>query len=91
MIDTAMQPWRDSEFSSWEPISDPDPINQRVHYRGCTCHLCQQQQSRPLQNSALLASGDHISIDAKLTDEQYLICNYWVFGFVLNARRWGLL
>lgn len=40
---------------------------------------------------SLFLSCDKISLDSKFTDEQYLICTYWVFGYILSARRWGLL
>lgn len=87
MIDTAMQPWDDSEFSKWRPIQDIGPIN--PHYSDCSCSSCQDNQSGASQT--LLTNCDYLRIDATLTDEQYLICDFWVFGYILNARRWGLL
>ena len=88
MIDTAMQRWEDSSLHSWKPSLNVG-IEQVV--AGCTCSACLERVEFQEKGAYLFASCDKLNINSRFTDEQYLICSYWVFGYILSARKWEIL
>lgn len=87
MIDTAMEPWNDSDFPRWKPVIDTDSEG---IIDGCTCRACLQKVEDQKDGPPIFTSCNKLSINSGFTDEQYMICSYWVYGYVLSARRWGL-
>ncbi|MCJ1308965.1 hypothetical protein MMC25_002620 [Agyrium rufum] len=48
--------------------------------------MVQAQKNAPY----LFTDCDRLTSDSTLANEQYMICSYWVFGYVLAARKWEI-
>ena len=106
MVDTAMRPWEDSSdaaFSrirrSWRdtaipeftPILADDPTK-RDEWRTPRRSRSPGEDVGPaIKSVQSFANYDYLTIDSDLTEEQLLLCSYYVHGYLMKNRKWGLL
>lgn len=99
MIDTFMLPWEegtksyrpsreDREEVAWKPIIESTPADDSGRARGCTCSACVAETSSGNQKHAL-SEFNNLSLNTDLSPDQYFLCSYYVYGYVLKARKWG--
>ncbi len=81
-------PWEESNYRGFFPVMADDPTKRNDRRR-------RRRYSFDDDESALksVPSGgnyDYLTIDSDLTEEQLLLCSYYVFGYLMKNRKWGL-
>ncbi len=95
MVDTAMLPWDESDNPEFLPVLADDPTNRnnrssrRHRYRYSFDDDTSTIKST-IRSVPSFANYDYLTIDSDLTEEQLLLCSYYVFGYLMKNRKWGL-
>lgn len=83
---------------TWETIPDPRETLEFLDHVCLIEGCCQntaihndfpidlQRNAELLQNKSFMR--DFIEIDDEPSDQEYLVCSYWVYGYVLRSRKW---
>ena len=92
MVDTGMLPWNESDDSGFLPVLVGDPTN-RYDQRPIPRYLSDDDtltNKSAINSVSCFANYDYLDVDSNLTEEQLLLCSYYVFGYLMKTRKWGL-
>ena len=86
-----MLPWNESIIQGFTPVLVDDPIN-RNDRRPRRRYSFDDNISTTstIKSVPSFASYDYLTVDSDLTEEQLLLCPYYVFGYLMKNRKWGL-
>ena len=88
-----MFPWDESENPEFLPLL-ADELTRRTR-RGYRDGNFYDNNDFEIKKSALksvppAANYDYLTIDSDLTEDQLLLCSYYVPGYMMKNRKWGL-
>ena len=88
-----MLPWEESDSPGFFPVladdsTKPNDRRRRHRYSFDTDDISTTKSI--LKSVPSFANYDYLTIDSDLTEEQLLLCSYYVFGYLMKKREWGL-
>lgn len=102
-----MRPWEDSSDSEFArisrsrrdtvnpgftPVLADDPTKRDGEWRTSRRSRSPDEDVGPaIKFVRSFANYDYLTIDSDLTAEQLLLCSYYVYGYLMKNRKWGLL
>ena len=91
MVDTAMLPWEDSANPGFIPVLADDPTKRPDERRSLRRTNSFDEDVGPtIKSVPSFANYDYLTIDSDLTEEQLLLCSYYIYGYLMKNRKWGL-
>ena len=84
-----MLPWNESDDPGFLPVLIGDPSNRKPIPRYHSDDDTPTNKST-INSVSCFANYDYLDVDSNLTEEQLLLCSYYVFGYLMKTRKWGL-
>ena len=88
-----MLPWEESDNPGFLPVLADDPTKsddrrRRRRYSFDDDDILTSKST--LKSVPSYGNCEYLTIDSDLTEEQLLLCSYYVFGYLMKNRKWGL-
>lgn len=87
-----MLPWNESDDPAFLPVLVGDPSN-RNDRKPIPRYLFDDDtptNKSTINSISSFSNYDYLTVDSNLTEDQLLLCSYYVFGYLMKTRNWGL-
>ena len=90
-----MLAWEETDHEDFFPVLVDDSTRsndrlRRLGYSSDDDDDDRQENQSTIKSIPAFANYDYLTVDSDLTEDQLLLCSYYVFGYLMMNRKWGL-